>query len=76
MFRVLTGRVPSSSERDILHRLYKEQLELFENEGEAAAQFLSTGTAERVTSYPASQLAALAVVANALFGHDECVMKR
>jgi hypothetical protein len=76
MFRTLTSREPKQAERDVLARLYARQLEYFEEHAGQAETYLQTGDAPHDATIPAPQLAATAVVANSLFGLDECVMKR
>ena len=76
MFRVLTSHRPSAQEREILNKLYREQLSNFEQNPEQAEQFLKTGDAPRDESIPAARLAAAGVLASALMNFDEYVMKR
>jgi len=76
MFRILTGRHPGKSEKDILARLHREQLEFFEANAENAKAFLKTGDAAADTNLAPARLAAAGAVANVLLNFDEAVMKR
>ncbi|GAB5443256.1 MAG: DUF1553 domain-containing protein [Fuerstiella sp.] len=75
MFRMLTSRQPSERDSAILLKLWKQQHEHFQQQPDAAKQYLSVGeySAEH-TDLPA--LAATANVANMLFAYDEAMMKR
>jgi hypothetical protein len=75
-FRLATGRRPEPREREILQRLYSEQLALFEDRPDAASQYLGTGEAPVAEGMPSEQLAATAVLASTLMNLDEFVMKR
>ena len=76
MFRMLTGRKPGDSEKKILNRLYKEQLDFFQANPEQAKNFLKTGDAAADKELPPARLAAAGAVANVLLNFDEAVMKR
>ena len=76
LFRRATGREPDAREREILHALYEEQLEIFRADGESAKKFLSS-----VVKWPQpvddpAALAAAAVTANAVLNFDEAMTKR
>jgi hypothetical protein len=75
MFRLLTSRQPSDEEAATLQQLYDQQLQHFQQNAQAAAQYLAVGESKTATENPA-QLAALASVANALLAYDESLMKR
>lgn len=75
-FRLLTSREPNAKEQQILTRLFQQQLSYFEQNLEAAEQYLKVGHSPRDPKQPAARLAALSVVVNTLFNFDECVMKR
>jgi hypothetical protein len=74
--RLTIGRAPEAREREVLRRLYAEQLELFTREPAAAEKFLKTGEHALDAGLPASQLAATTVLASTLMNLDEFVMKR
>ena len=76
MFRMLTGRKPGDSEKKILNRLYKEQLDFFQANPEQAKNFLKTGDAAADKELAPARLAAAGAVANVLLNFDEAVMKR
>jgi hypothetical protein len=76
MFRMLTGRKPGDSEKKILNRLYKEQLDFFQANPEQAENFLKTGDAAADKELAPARLAAAGAVANVLLNFDEAVMKR
>jgi hypothetical protein len=75
-FRRAVGRTPRQEEAEVLQRLSREQLELFEADPTAVMALLGTGDAPRDEALPAAQIAAAAVVVNALLNFDACVMKR
>jgi hypothetical protein len=76
MYRLLTGRRPEPSERDVVKRLYQRQLESFQRNAENAKEFLSTGDAPLSSDVDLPRLAALSVVANTLMSFDECIVRR
>jgi hypothetical protein len=76
MFRILTGRHPGKSEKAILARLHREQLEFFEANAENAKAFLKTGDTAADTNLAPARIAAAGAVANVLLNFDEAVMKR
>lgn len=75
-FRLGTGRWPLTRERDILRKLYDEQLTYFAAHPEAAEQYLTIGDWPRDRSLPAAEVAACAVLASTVLSHDEFVTKR
>ncbi len=76
IFRMLTSRQPSERESEVLNRMYEEQVQLFTRNPARAKEFLKTGNAKVTDTLDVIRLAALNVVATAMFSHDECVMKR
>jgi hypothetical protein len=74
--RLLTSRTPSDSERRILERLYREQRALFERDASAAASLLKVGQSSRDPSLNPVDLAASAVLADALLNFDDTVIQR
>lgn len=78
LFFQIVGRQPSSRELSLLADLLALQVSHFEASPEEANAFLRVGLAATTVSgqEEASWLAASAALANTLFMHDECVMKR
>lgn len=75
MYRVLTSHEVSDRELSVIQRLLESQIEQFQAEPDSAKAYLSVG--EKVAQEPESaRLAALTVVANALLGFDDAVMKK
>ncbi|MCZ6794286.1 MAG: DUF1553 domain-containing protein [Planctomycetota bacterium] len=75
-FRTLTSRRPTADEVTVLERLYREQREEFRARPGAAEKFLAVGDAKRDEELSPLDVAALAVMVNALMNHDATVMKR
>jgi hypothetical protein len=75
-FRLLTSRAPSDAEQQILNQLYNEQLELFRNAPADAVAYLDVGEAPRDKQLDAADHAAMTVLVETLFSHDESVTKR
>ena len=75
-FRTLTSRRPTADEVTVLERLYREQREEFRARPGAAEKFLAVGDAKRDEELSSLDVAALAVMVNALMNHDAAVMKR
>jgi hypothetical protein len=75
-FRTLTSRRPTGPEIGVLKQLLEEQRQDFASRPEAAQQFLAVGDHKRNEKLDAAELAAMAVVAEAVMNFDENVMKR
>lgn len=76
-FRLLTGRRAEKVELDILAGMLAEQRELFVKDPKAAAAYASAGKSKSASANADTiELAALAVVANAIMNFDEAIMKR
>lgn len=75
-FRLLIGRKPEDREREVMRRLYREQLAYFKAAPESAAKYLATGQYPLARALPAAEVAATAVLASTLINHPEFVMKR
>ena len=73
-FRRVVSRMPSSKERDILVRLYREQVAVFRRDAEGARKLLSVGDSPASVG-DAAELAAWTVVAGAILNMDESVTK-
>ncbi|RMF45088.1 MAG: DUF1553 domain-containing protein, partial [Planctomycetota bacterium] len=78
IFCWLTSRHPSTGERQVLQRMYQDQLGLLEREhaGESAPAWLQIGDYRIAADSNPRHVAALAMVANGLMNYDESVMKR
>jgi hypothetical protein len=75
-FRLLTSRVPTAKEKEILKRLYDEQREHYANHRPDAAKLLATGESPRDQKIDLVDHAAMTMVVNMLMSFDECVTKR
>ena len=76
LFRLLTSRNPKSPELQLLTKMYEEQREILTRDEQQAAKFLIVGDKANDPAIPPVELAATALVANALLNFDETVMKR
>ena len=65
---------PSSKKRDILTRLYRQQVEVFRKDADGARRLLSVGDSP-ATAGDAAEMAAWTVVAGAILNMDESVTK-
>ena len=72
----LTGTHLEPDESKILSKLYEEELEYFTANEDDAKAFLSIGSAESADGVPASELAALTTVCQAILNLDSTVTKR
>ena len=75
-FELLTGRRPDDEEQEIIHRMHAGQREWYAARPEEAGKLVAIGDRKRDESLPASDVAALASVINALMNYDEAVVKR
>jgi Protein of unknown function (DUF1553)/Protein of unknown function (DUF1549)/Concanavalin A-like lectin/glucanases superfamily/Planctomycete cytochrome C len=76
MFRSVLGRFPTSKEADVLVRLLVEQRDLFSTDRESAAKLLAVGESRHDPSLDPVELAAGAVLAQAILNHDGAVFRR
>jgi hypothetical protein len=76
VFRLLTSRLPSPKERDLLLQMYGDERARFAKSPEAAQALLTVGEAPRDENLDPTDLAATAMVVRLLFNFDECVSKR
>jgi len=72
----VTSRRPSQKELAILKQLFEEQRELFAADQQAASKLLAEGETANSPELPPLELAAGTVLAEALFNHDEAIMRR
>ena len=75
-FRLVTGRTPTAKETVILRQLLEEQQARFTADPADAAKLLAVGETKNEGDLPPAELAAGTVLAQALFSHDEAVMRR
>ena len=76
LFREVSGRFPSESERRLVEGLYAEQLRLFQAQPAQAEALLEVGSPANNAGQPATELAAATTTASALFNLDVSVMQR
>jgi len=70
------SRKPDAKETEIAARLYREQQTYYAAHLDEAKQLLKVGRAPHDPKIPPAELAAAAVLGQALLNHDECVVKR
>lgn len=70
-FRLITGRQPDATERNILSRFYTEELKRFNSKPTEALEYLSTGEIKWDKSLRPAEIAALATVSNSIMNTDE-----
>jgi hypothetical protein len=75
-FRLVAGRRPTVRELPVLTRLLAEQRDLFAADRPAAARLLAVGESKADPAGDPAETAAVAVLSQALFSHDEAVMRR
>jgi hypothetical protein len=75
VFRLATGRDPSSQEQALLVRAFQSQLDRFQSKPGSAEKFLAQGEAPRAAGLPANELAAYATIASIVLNLDEVVTK-
>jgi len=72
-FRIVTGRLPRTSESEPLQAAYDEFLNYFETSPREAPKLLAIGEAQRDKNLPAAEHAALTMLANILLNLDEAI---
>jgi hypothetical protein len=75
MFTVSTGRSPSEKELKLIQDMFMEQKSEFSKDPESSKKFLSVGDASYDQNVPKEELAALGVLANAIFNLWESIAK-
>lgn len=75
-FKLLAGRSANERELPVLRRLFDEQREAFTADPAAAKQLLAVGEAKNDPTLDPVDLAAGAVLAQAILNHDEAIMRR
>ena len=72
----MTSRRAEPREREILRKLFDQQLIYYRGRPEAADQLLSVGDRPRDMALAPMELAATTLLVSALMNHDEFVIKR
>ena len=75
-FERLTGRAPDAEELRIVERMHADQLAWYRAHADEATKLLGVGATPPDANLPATDVAALAAVLNALANHDLTVVKR
>ncbi|MCO6479632.1 MAG: PSD1 domain-containing protein [Phaeodactylibacter sp.] len=75
MFRLATSRPPEKEELELLVQYFEEERSRFAEQPESAGQYLKVGEYTLQTKMPPAELAAYAVVANAILNLDEAVTR-
>ena len=74
-FRLTLGRAPAVDELAVLQRSYQQQLDRFEADRKAAAEFLKVGESKVPESLDQAKLAAMTAVANVLLNLNETITR-
>jgi hypothetical protein len=75
-FHRLAGRPPQPREREVLTKLFEEQIARFRADPTAADKYLAIGERARDAALAAADVAATAVLTSTIMNHDEFVTKR
>jgi hypothetical protein len=75
-FRLITGRHANDREAKVLTELLAEQREYFKTDTDTAKKLLTVGESKADAKLDPVEVAAGCVLAQALFNHDEAVMRR
>ncbi|MGJ8681836.1 DUF1553 domain-containing protein [Paraglaciecola sp.] len=75
-YRLITSRVPSPNELNVIEKMYQQSLADFTNNPEQIAELLAIGDKEITDENSTPELAALTSVTNILMNHDAAVIKR
>ena len=75
MFTEAIGRKPSDKESNLMSDLFREQKENFSNDKESAKNYLSIGDKAYDPNIPVEDIAALGVLATAIFNLWESMAK-
>ena len=75
IFRLLTSRLPSEREHNLLLEQYREELNYFEENEENGLAYLEIGEQPRRSDLPASNIAALARITNTIMNSTESYFK-
>ncbi len=74
-FRAVLCRVPEIEEVELLGRMYKKQLAIYQADIEAAKQLISIGAASRNDGLPPAELAAMTAVCLGVLNFDEALTR-
>jgi hypothetical protein len=74
-FRTVTARRPTDSELAVLLGVYRDSLEHYRADTEAAEKFLASGETPRDTSLDVAEHAACTILANMLLNLDEALTR-
>ncbi|QOV91183.1 DUF1553 domain-containing protein [Humisphaera borealis] len=75
-FRLITGRQATDRETTVLVAMLAEQRALFAADRKSAEALLKVGESKTAAKLDAAEVAAGSVLAQAIFNHDEAVMRR
>jgi Protein of unknown function (DUF1549)/Protein of unknown function (DUF1553)/Concanavalin A-like lectin/glucanases superfamily/Planctomycete cytochrome C len=75
-FRVVTSRLPSAAEQQVLLRNLQKQQTYFAAQPDEARKLLTTGERRNRAKLPANEVAAYAMVASLLLNTDEAITKQ
>jgi hypothetical protein len=75
MFRLVTGRAPSSAEASVLRRVFEQQAAAYRRDPKAALRLLAVGESDRAAHLDAAELAAWAAAAGVILNLDESVTR-
>jgi len=75
-FQAATCRIAEPAEVDILHVIYKKQLQLYRHNPQAAEKLLSVGASQRDSSLDSAEHAAWTTVASMILNLDETISKQ
>ena len=74
-FRLATDRDPSVKEAEILHNLYRKEINHYDTNRAAAQKLLTVGESKAKAQYDPAELAAWTLVASTILNMDETVTK-
>lgn len=75
-FRLLTSRLPTEAELEVLQLLLKEQLKHFADHGDAAKELLAIGETPADETVASDEVAAATVLVNTIMSLDEAVRNK
>ena len=76
LFRRLICRLPNDQECKVLNQMYDEQMRYFEANTSNASEYLNVGSKPTKEGDAVADLAATAIVVQAMFAYDETIMLR
>ncbi|MEO1450768.1 MAG: DUF1553 domain-containing protein [Bacteroidota bacterium] len=75
-FRLLTGRRPDDTEQEMLTDFFQDELTRFQADTAKALAYLENGELDSDQTLPASEIAALGVVVNAILNTSEAYTQK